>query len=102
VAIWDAWRGHTEEWVATGTAPRTPLGNRIARLMAGWLCFVQLALWLGIAYDLALHTLTLGDIYPLILFAIFALYLHAPLMLSAMRRSQPAASPALYPQEVAV
>jgi cellulose synthase (UDP-forming) len=102
VAIWDAWRGHTEEWVATGTAPRTPVGNRISRLMAGWLSLVQLALWLGIGYDLVSHTLTLRDTYPLILFAVFALYLHAPLMVSAMRRSQPAASPVLQPQEVVV
>jgi cellulose synthase (UDP-forming) len=85
VAIWDAWRGHTEDWVATGTAPRTALGNRVARLMAGWLTFIQIALWAGIARDLAAHTLALSDTYPLILFAIFALYLHAPLMVAALR-----------------
>jgi cellulose synthase (UDP-forming) len=86
VAIWDAWRGHTEDWVATGTAPRTALGNRVGRLMAGWLVLVQVALWAGIARDLSAHTLTFEDSYPLILFALFALYLHAPLMASVLRR----------------
>jgi len=86
VAIWDAWRGHTEDWVATGTAPRTPLGNRVGRLMAGWLTLVQVLLWVGIARDLSAHTLTLRDTYPLILFAAFALYLHAPLMVSVLQR----------------
>jgi cellulose synthase (UDP-forming) len=86
VAIWDAWRGHTEDWVATGTAPRTALGYRVARLMAGWLLVVQVALWGGIAHGLADHTLAVQDTYPLILFAIFALYLHAPLMVAVRRK----------------
>jgi cellulose synthase (UDP-forming) len=85
VAIWDAWRGHTEDWVATGTAPRTALGNRVGRLMAGWLILVQVALWAGIARDLSARTLSLTDTYPLIFFALFALYLHAPLMISVLR-----------------
>ena len=48
--------------------------------MAGWLMVVQVALWAGIARDLADHSLTLADCYPLMLFAGFALYLHAPLV----------------------
>jgi cellulose synthase (UDP-forming) len=86
VAIWDAWRGHTEDWVATGTAPRTAVGNRVGRLMAAWLILVQIALWLGIMHDLADHSLTIRDCYPLILFAAFAAYLHAPLILEVFRR----------------
>lgn len=89
VAIWDAWRGHTEDWVATGTAPRTAIGNRVGRLMAGWLIIVQLGLWAGITYDLSNGTLELRDTYPLILFAIFAFYLHAPLMVGGLRRAEP-------------
>jgi cellulose synthase (UDP-forming) len=86
VAIWDAWRGHTEEWVATGTAPRTPLGNRVGHLMAGWLVLVQVLLWTGIVRDLSVHSLSFGDTYPLILFAAFAFYLHAPLVVAVLRR----------------
>jgi cellulose synthase (UDP-forming) len=93
VAIWDAWRGHTEDWVATGTAPRTAIGNRVGHLMAGWLIIVQLGLWTGIAYDLFNGTLELSDTYPLILFAIFAFYLHAPLMVGGLRRDR-SSSPA--------
>jgi cellulose synthase (UDP-forming) len=89
VAIWDAWRGHTEDWVATGTSPRTALGNRVGRLMAGWLTLVQVLLWAGIVRDLSAHTLSLRDTYPLILFAAFALYLHAPLMVSVLGRPTP-------------
>jgi cellulose synthase (UDP-forming) len=86
VAIWDAWRGHTEDWVATGTAPRTALGYRVGRLMAGWLIVVQVSLWAGIARDLSNHTLPFRDTYPLIAFAVFALYLHGPLVGAALQR----------------
>ncbi|MBV9869018.1 MAG: glycosyltransferase [Frankiaceae bacterium] len=86
VAIWDAWRGHIEDWVATGTAPRTAVGNRVGRLMATWLLVVQVALWLGITVDLTTDTLELNDAYPLILFAAFAAYLHAPLMVEVIRK----------------
>jgi hypothetical protein len=54
--------------------------------MAGWLLVVQVALWAGIVRDLSAHTLSLRDTYPLLLFAIFALYLHAPLIIGALRR----------------
>jgi hypothetical protein len=54
--------------------------------MAGWLLIVQVALWAGIAHGLADHSLAVRDTYPLILFAIFALYLHAPLMIAVRRK----------------
>jgi cellulose synthase (UDP-forming) len=89
VAIWDAWRGHTEDWVATGTAPRTAVGDRVGRLMAVWLVIVQVALWAGIVHDLVVGSLTVSDTYPLILFAAFATYLHAPLMIEVFRAPSP-------------
>jgi cellulose synthase (UDP-forming) len=91
VAIWDAWRGHIEDWLATGTAPRTAVGNRVGRLMASWLLLVQLALWSGIAYDLGTNVLELRDTWPLILFAAFAAYLHAPLIVEVFRKPSPVA-----------
>jgi cellulose synthase (UDP-forming) len=86
VALWDAWRGHTEEWTATGVAPRGALGDRVGRLMATWLIAVQALLWCGIARDLANGSLSLHEMYPLILFAAFALYLHGPLIAATLRR----------------
>jgi cellulose synthase (UDP-forming) len=88
VAVWDIWRGHTADWVATGAARRTPLSNRVSRIMCGWLLAVEVLLWAGIGHDLSAGILSLGDMYPLILFASFALYLQAPLIASTFRRQR--------------
>jgi cellulose synthase (UDP-forming) len=85
-AIWDTWRGYTEEWVATGAAQRGPLGDRVARMMAGWLALVQVALWTGIAWDLSRHIVSIRQLYPLMAFAAFAVYLQVPLILATLRR----------------
>ena len=86
VAIWDAWRGHSEDWVATGVAPLGALSGRVGRLMVTWLIAVQALLWSGIIRDLANGSLPLRVMYPLILFSAFALYLHGPLIVAALRR----------------
>ncbi len=86
VAAWDIWRGQTSEWVATGATHRTTLSNRVSRIMCGWLVVVDALLWSGIGHDLSAGILPLSDMYPLILFAAFALYLHLPLIALAARR----------------
>jgi cellulose synthase (UDP-forming) len=91
VAIWDAWRGHTEDWVATGVAPIGNLGGRVGRVMVTWLVAVQALLWVGMFRDLANGSLSFHEIYPLILFSAFALYLHGPLIAATLRR--PVAAP---------
>jgi cellulose synthase (UDP-forming) len=93
VAGWDTWRGHTAEWVATGAARQTPLSSRVLRLMSGWLIAVEVALWAGIGHALAAGTVPLSNMYPLILFAAFAAYLHGPLIALTLRR--PALPPML-------
>ena len=64
VAIWDTWRGYTEEWVATGTVHRSPLGKRVGYLMSAWLICVQLLLWTGIIRDLSSGVVELRNMYP--------------------------------------
>jgi cellulose synthase (UDP-forming) len=94
VAGWDIWRGQTSDWVATGATHRTSLSNRVSRIMCGWLLGVDALLWTGIARDLSAGTLPFSDMYPLILFAGFALYLHLPLIALALRRPPPITIPA--------
>jgi cellulose synthase (UDP-forming) len=89
VAVWDTWRGHTADWVATGAASSTPLSNRVSRIMCGWLLAIEVALWAGIARNLSAGIVPLTDMYPLILFAAFALYLQAPLIAATLHRPRP-------------
>ena len=62
--------------------------------MVGWLVTIDIALWAGIVHNLSAGILPLRDMYPLILFASFALYLHVPLVITTLTRparpSQPA------------
>jgi cellulose synthase (UDP-forming) len=90
LAVWDTWRGHTSEWVPTGSVRRTVLSERVNRVMVGWLLITQCLLWAGIARDLMRHTLTLGQMYPLIGFAVVAIYVHLPLIGSTVKRARPA------------
>jgi cellulose synthase (UDP-forming) len=94
VAAWDTWRGHTAEWVATGTSRRTALSRSVSRTMVSWLVTIDVLLWAGIVHNLSAGILPLRDMYPLILFASFALYLHVPLIITTIarpaRRRQPA------------
>jgi cellulose synthase (UDP-forming) len=50
VAIWDAARGKTAGWVATGAARRTPTARRVLRLVRVWVFTTQTAVWAGIVY----------------------------------------------------
>jgi cellulose synthase (UDP-forming) len=86
VAVWDTWRGHTAEWVATGATRSTPLSHRVSRIMCVWLLTVQVMLWVGIGRDLSAGILSLDNMYPLILFASFALYLQGPLIVATSQR----------------
>jgi cellulose synthase (UDP-forming) len=94
VAVWDTWRGHTAEWIATGASRRTNLSGRVSWIMCGWLSAVQILLWAGIGHDLSAGILPLSNMWPLILFASFAFYLHAPLIVATLRRP---ARPVLQP-----
>jgi cellulose synthase (UDP-forming) len=85
VAIWDTWRGYTEEWVATGSVHRSPLGTRVSRLMSGWLICVQVLLWVGIARDLSGGIVAFRNMYPMIIVAGFAVYLQLPLIIEALK-----------------
>ena len=98
VAVWDTWRGHTAEWVATGATRRTNLSNRVSWILCCWLIGVQLLLWGGIIHDLSAQILPFSNMYPLILFASFAFYLQAPLIALALRRP---IAPARQPGRVA-
>lgn len=98
VAVWDTWRGQTSEWAATGATRRTSLSSRVSWIMCCWLVAIQVLLWAGIAHDLSSGILSFGDMYPLILFAAFAFYLHVPLIATTIRRPT---TPAIQPGRVA-
>jgi cellulose synthase (UDP-forming) len=89
VAVWDTWRGHTAEWVATGATSSTPLSHRVSRIMCAWLLAIEVLLWVGIGHDLSARILSVKDMYPLILFASFAFYLQAPLIASTFQGQRP-------------
>jgi cellulose synthase (UDP-forming) len=98
VAIWDAIRGKTAGWVATGAARRTPTARRVLRLIRIWVILTQGAVWVGIcrgivAFGPAHYWVTL-------MFAMPAAYFLLPLTLGA--RSLPAAAPELTSSDLTV
>lgn len=50
VALFDALRGRTDAWVATGAATSSPTSARVIRLVRVWLATTQLVLWSVVAW----------------------------------------------------
>ncbi|MET7400966.1 cellulose synthase catalytic subunit [Dactylosporangium sp. NPDC005572] len=89
VAIWDALRGRTAGWVATGAARHTPTARRVLRLVRWWVLPTQLAVWAGIGWGVAAHDWR--DYWVTVLFALPAAWFLLPLTLG--RYALPAADP---------
>ena len=81
LAVWDTYRGQTAEWVATGTVEHTPLSLKVVRLIMVWTGLTQVALWGGVARDLATRDLSIGQLWPLITLAAFSVYVQVPVFI---------------------
>jgi cellulose synthase (UDP-forming) len=55
VSIWDAIRGRTAGWVATGAARHTPIARRVLRLIRWWVIPTQVCAWAGILHGMATY-----------------------------------------------
>jgi cellulose synthase/poly-beta-1,6-N-acetylglucosamine synthase-like glycosyltransferase len=79
IAIFDAIRGRTDSWVATGAAQQSPTALRVTRLARFWLGSVQLLLWGGIAWDALRYGM--NRYWLTTAFALLNLYVMYPILL---------------------
>jgi cellulose synthase/poly-beta-1,6-N-acetylglucosamine synthase-like glycosyltransferase len=79
IAIFDAIRGRTDSWVATGAAQQSPTARRVTRLARFWLGSVQLLLWGGIAWDALRYGM--NRYWLTAAFALLNLYVMYPILL---------------------
>ena len=87
-AIWDTYRGHTAEWVATGVVEKAPLSTKVIRLMVGWILVTQIALWWGIGHVAWYSLVPPGDLWPLVCLAVFAAYIQLPILVLGRQHVQ--------------
>jgi cellulose synthase/poly-beta-1,6-N-acetylglucosamine synthase-like glycosyltransferase len=81
VALWDALRGRTDSWVATGAAKGSRTSTRVRRLATVWFVGVQALLWGAIAW----HAPQYGVLryWPYIATALLNLYIGLPIAFGA-------------------
>ncbi len=72
--------GRTREWVATGAANSkvTPLAVSISRIMKTWVLLTQVAIWAGLAIDIANYGM--GRFWAMLVLALIATYIELPLL----------------------
>lgn len=72
--------GRTQEWVATGAANGTvtPLAVSITRIMKSWVLVTQLAIWGGLAIDIAHYGMS--RFWAMLVLALIATYIELPLL----------------------
>lgn len=78
VQIWDLVRGRQDGWVATGAAGSSSTARRIIRTGRVWLIGSQALMWVAIAWRTPEYGL--GRYWPMIMFAVFNLYISFPIM----------------------
>ncbi len=77
VALFDALRGRTDAWVATGAATSSPTSARVIRLVRVWLATTQLVLWSVVAWRAPTYGWT--PYAPVALFAALSLLVVFPI-----------------------
>jgi cellulose synthase (UDP-forming) len=79
VALLDVLRGRTDDWVATGSAAGSKTSTRVHRTALVWIVLVQVLLWGAIAWHAPHYGL--GRYWPMMVFALLALYISYPVAL---------------------
>ncbi|MEX5713697.1 cellulose synthase catalytic subunit [Parafrankia sp. FMc6] len=79
LAIADILRGRTAAWVPTGAAKKTPVYQKVARLIRWWGGFTFVAIWAGVSFDIT--RFGWDQYWTTVLFALPSLYFMFPLLL---------------------
>jgi cellulose synthase (UDP-forming) len=78
LSLWDALRGRTDTWVATGVTSTSRTAQRVTRLVRAWCLGVQALVWGAIVVYLPRYGL--ADWWLLVVFAVANLYVVYPLV----------------------
>jgi cellulose synthase (UDP-forming) len=90
LAIFDAFRGRTAEWIPTGTDQATPLAVMVRRIATYYLLTTQLALFIGLA--LRTQAYGLERYWSTVLYAVLNAYVFLPVVWLGLQGAPEAAA----------